>query len=50
MSEDDVRQLVLSTKDELDKEGKLVYDWREAKRRKAEEKAKAAADGKASSS
>lgn len=41
MSYDALRQLVMDTKEEMDKSGKLKFDWREAKKLSAERKAAA---------
>ena len=38
MSLDEVRQLTMDTKEVMDEEGRLRFDWRAAKRRKAERK------------
>ena len=35
----EVHDLVIETKEEMDSEGKLVFDWKEAKRQRAERKA-----------
>ena len=43
LSQDEVRDLVVKTKEEMNKEGRLEFDWKQAKERKAAQKAGLAA-------
>ncbi|THH01572.1 hypothetical protein EW026_g1158 [Hermanssonia centrifuga] len=39
MSSGEIRTLTTTVKEEMDKEGKLAFDWRKAKRQKEEQNA-----------